>query len=163
MQTIPSIQNAKRVAISNMVRTMAQSPHSLEIYTQLNRALKEGKLSPKLRVQIALIVAQANGCEYSLVQHASRARQLGLSKEEIVASQCGRTADAKTNTALQFARNLVLRNADVAIMSLRESGFDNAEIVEIVAHVSLNSFENHFNDIAETSLDFPKLAARAAA
>jgi hypothetical protein len=47
---------------------------------------------------------------------------------------------------------------------LREAGFSQQEIVEIVAHVSLNMFENYFNMVAKTDLDFPHagLAYRAA-
>lgn len=68
-------QGAISNAISNMVRTMARSPHVVQGYGEFRRALAGGELTAKLREQIALIVAQANHCEYSLAQHAAQAEQ----------------------------------------------------------------------------------------
>ena len=75
---------------------MARSPRTLEGYLQFSRALAAGKLTPELREQIALTVAQANRCEYCITQHAAQARQFGLSSEEILAS-CDGHADVTTN------------------------------------------------------------------
>jgi AhpD family alkylhydroperoxidase len=135
-----------------MVRALAQSPHSLDGYWRLNHALAEGKLPAKLREQIALVVAHTNQCEYSLAQHVAQANQLGLSAEEIRRSRRARTRDAKTNKALSFARELAARSRDASIQSLSEAGYDQAEIVEIVANVSLNVFENHFNDVPQLAV-----------
>ncbi len=65
---------------------------------------------------------------------------------------------------LQFAYALAARTGDSSAERLREAGFSQQEIVEIVAHVSLNMFENYFNMVAKTDLDFPHagLAYRAA-
>src|SRR5215470_9618777 len=70
-------------AAPNMTRTMAQSPAALEGYLRMSRALAGGKLDPKLSQQIALTVAQANGCEYTLAAHTVFAGRLGLTGEEI--------------------------------------------------------------------------------
>ena len=38
-----------------------------------------------------------------------------------------------------------------------DAGFGDTEIVEIVAHVALNTFTNTFNRLARTPIDFPKV------
>lgn len=150
-------------SLSNMVRTMAHSGRVIEGYVQFNRTLAYGKLGPKIRERIALVVAQANQCEYSLAQHAAFARKLGMSNEEILASREGRADDVKTRTALQFARGLVSRNGSRDAADLLDAGYTDAEIVEIVAHVALNAFENYFNSAVKTDLDFPLVAQQTKA
>jgi hypothetical protein len=40
---------------------------------------------------------------------------------------------------------------------VREAGWSDAEVAEIVAHVALNVFTNYFNITAGTEIDFPKI------
>jgi hypothetical protein len=46
---------------------------------------------------------------------------------------------------------------------VRATGFGDAEIIEIVLHVAINTLTNYVNEVAETDIDFPKVAAREAA
>ncbi len=47
---------------------------------------------------------------------------------------------------------------------MRAAGFSDAEIVEIVLHVALNTLTNYVNEVAGTEIDFPAVApARRAA
>ena len=144
--------NAETGLASNMIRTMAQSPNALDGYLQFKRALAAGKLDPKLREQIALTVAQTNECEYSLMEHTRAAERLGLSDEEIVSSLGGHAATRKTAAALLFARYLA-RTGEAQATDLTGAGFTEAEIVEIVATVALNTFESYFNNVTNTDLD----------
>lgn len=55
---------------------------------------------------------------------------------------------------------------DQDVAGLREHGFTDGDIAEIVANTALNIFTNHFNHVADTVVDFPaapKLAAGACA
>lgn len=96
---------------------------------------------------------------------------MGLTYEEIQASRRARTNDRKTNAALEVVLELVMRSpqtinaAPNATHVLRDAGYGDAEIIEIVAQVGLNVFENYLNNIAHTELDFPRVGfeARAAA
>ena len=175
MQTIQPIQleNAgdatKRLLVaastetgvsSNMMKTLAQSPRVLEGYLQFSRALAGGKLDQKVREQIALAVAQANLCEYSLAYHTTIARKLGLTDNEILASREGRAADSRIEAALRFARELVAENGDSSTEELQRVGFSDGEMVDIVALVGLNVFENYFNMAARMEIDFPKVGLK---
>jgi uncharacterized peroxidase-related enzyme len=172
MQTIPPIQleeasdATKRLLATasadnglprNMIESLAQSPSVLEGYLQFSRALKGSKLHQEEREQIALAVAQANLCEYSLAYHTALARKLGLTDDHILASREGRAADRKVDAALRFARHLVAENGDCSPAELQHVGFTDREIVEIVALIALNIFENYFNMVAKTDIDLPKV------
>jgi AhpD family alkylhydroperoxidase len=69
--------------IPNMMRTMAEAPPVLEGYLALSGALGKGRLSAKLREQIALAVAEQNACEYCLAAHSLLGAKAGLAADEI--------------------------------------------------------------------------------
>lgn len=145
----------------NMMRTMAQSPAVLEGYLNLSSALGGGSLPAKLREQIALVVGEANGCEYCLSAHSAIGRMVGLSEEEILDSRRGESSEGKSGVALRFARELVLargRVSDNNLEQVRRAGFTEGEITELLANVALNLFTNYFNHLAETRIDFPAAA-----
>ena len=68
-------------------------------------------------------------------------------------------------SALRFALQLLdTRGRDAeAVHAVRAAGFDDAQIVEIVAHVALNLFTNYVNVALAVPLDFPPVALRRTA
>ena len=144
-------------AVPNMLRTMANSPQVVEGYLQFVHALQAGKLAPQLRERIALAVAQANHSEYALSQHAWQAARAGLTQQEIQQSREGDVADAKLKAALRFAQALASRHPETPVTDLRDAGYTDGEILEIVALVAVNEFEALFDRVAKTEIDFPKV------
>ena len=59
--------------------------------------------------------------------------------------------------ALRFARELVAENGDCSTEELHRVGLSDGEMVDIVALVALNIFENYFNMVARMEVDFPKV------
>jgi alkylhydroperoxidase family enzyme len=53
--------------------------------------------------------------------------------------------------------------SDADVASIRLAGYSDAEVVEIVLHVALNTLTNYVNEVAETTIDFPAVKARDAA
>ena len=53
--------------------------------------------------------------------------------------------------------------ADADIEALRAAGFDDGQIVEIIAHVALNLFTNYVNIALDVPVDFPSVKFRRAA
>ena len=150
--------------VPNITRLMANSPQVLEGYLGFTGALANGRLDPQLRERIAIAVASENSCNYCLSAHTAVGQMIGLSQEELKAAQQGQSSGEKEVVALQFATKIVrergwVSNEDVA--ALRQVGFDDGEIVEIIATVVLNIFTNYFNHIAETEIDFPLVKATA--
>lgn len=152
---------AKIGMVPNLMRTYANSPAALEAYLNFSGALGNGLLPAKLREQIALAVADANACEYCLSAHTALGKMVGLQENEIAASRQAHSSDAKIEAALQFAHQLVVKRGEVSdseVQAVRDAGYSDGEITEIVAHVALNIFTNYFNHVAQTVVDFPKVA-----
>lgn len=144
----------------NMMKTMAQSPAVLEAYLNFSGTLAHGKLNARLREQIALLSAETNACAYCASAHSIIGKSAGLTDDEIGAARRGLSNDAKTDTALKFARSIIVNRGvvgDEEVAAIKAAGYGEAEIAEIIAHVALNAFTNYFNKIAETEIDFPKV------
>ncbi len=43
--------------------------------------------------------------------------------------------------------------------AVKRAGYDDAQIVEIVLHVALNTWTNYLNEVGKTEIDFPAAAA----
>ncbi|MFO0837738.1 MAG: carboxymuconolactone decarboxylase family protein [Phycisphaerae bacterium] len=146
----------------NMMRTMAQSPAVLQGYLALSAALDASSLTPRLREQIALAVAQTNHCEYCLAAHSTIGKMVGLPETEIAAARRITSEDRKTEAALRFAQRIANQRgvvSDAEYDAVRAAGWTDAQIAEIVATVSLNELTNYFNIVAQTEVDFPRAAA----
>ncbi|MFK8068067.1 MAG: carboxymuconolactone decarboxylase family protein [Gammaproteobacteria bacterium] len=144
--------------IPNIFATMAHAPAVLEGFMGFSGALGKGKLDPVLREQIALVVAGYNGCDYCASAHTALGLSAGLSKQEILQNLVGTSSDQKTADVLSFVRLLMRdrgRVRDSEIEHLRAHRLTDEELIEIVAHVAVNTFTNYFNHLAETEIDFP--------
>lgn len=150
----------------NMMRTMANSPAVLEGYLDFDNALAGGSLSGKLREQIALAVAETNGCEYCLSAHTAIGEMVGLSRDEILSSRQSVATDKRVDAGLKFVKSILARRGDVThddIKRVKDAGYSEGEIAEIVANVALNVFTNYFNQVAQTEIDFPRVPLSSAA
>jgi uncharacterized peroxidase-related enzyme len=149
----------------NMMRSMAQSPAVLEGYLKFSESLSAGELSAKLREQIALVVAESNGCTYCLSTHSAMGQIIGMSQEEILDSRRGESCESKSLTALRFALKLVTKHGQVSdndLSQIRKGGFSEGAIVEIIANVALNLLTNYFNLVAEPEVDYPTVPSLVA-
>lgn len=150
----------------NMFRAVANSPAALRSMWGAFGALGQGSLPAKLTEQIAVAIANRNGCEYCLAAHTALGRKAGASNAEMANAQLGGSDDAPTAAALQFALAVVDRRGRIdeqEIVALREAGFDDGQLVEILAHVALNLYTNYVNNALGTPLDFPAVALKQAA
>lgn len=145
--------------IPNMTATMANSPAVLESYLNFSGALGTS-LNAKLREQIALTVAEINGCGYCAAAHSAIGKMVGLDENEILNARQSSSADEKRNAALKFAEAIVTRHgkvSDADLAAVKTAGYTDKEISEIAANVALNIFTNYFNEIAGTIVDFPSI------
>lgn len=152
--------------VPNLMKLMGHSAAALEGYLSLNSAIAKGTLYVKLRECIALAVAEHNGCDYCLSAHGYLGRVVAkMNGEEIEAARDGRSADARADAALHFARRVAEsrgRVSDAEITALRSAGFDEGSVIEIVVTVALNVLTNYVNNVAQTEIDFPKVSAKHA-
>ncbi len=144
--------------VPNLISTMAQSPAVANAYLGFSQALGDGILPARLREQISLTVGEENGCGYCLAAHTALGKKAGLDDEAVTAARQGSASDSREHAALDFAQKVVRERGNVTdahLGQLRDEGFSDGEISEIVANVALNIFTNYFNHIAQTEVDFP--------
>jgi uncharacterized peroxidase-related enzyme len=153
--------------VPNLFRLVSNSSAALEGYLGLSGALSKGALPAPTRERIALAVAEANGCDYCLSAHTYLAKNLAkLDDAEITANRNGASNDPKADAAVRFAVSVVRARGHVSdddVAAVKAAGYDDAQVIEIVQHVALNTWTNYINSVAETEIDFPVVAARKAA
>ena len=151
--------------VPNIFATMAHAPKALEGILGLNKALGGGLLPAQLREQIALTVAGYNGCDYCASAHTYLGENLaGLDSDETAANLRGESADPKTRVALRFARKLLEKRGRTTLIDLeevRDAGYSDEEIIEILTHVALNTLTNYFNEAFNVEVDFPRYVSTA--
>ena len=152
--------------VPNMFRLIANSPTGLEGYLGLNGALGKGTLEPKTRGRIALAVAEVNGCDYCLSAHTYLGKNLSkLSDAEMAANRDGGSTEEKADAAVRFAVKVAQSRGHVSeadVQAVKAAGYTDAQVIEIVLHVALNTLTNYINETLKTEIDFPVVTANAA-
>ena len=152
--------------VPNLFRLIGLSPAALEGYVGLNGALSK-TLDVKTRERIALAVADTNGCDYCLSAHSYLGLNLAkLGQAEIDLNRAGQSSDPKAAAAVRFAAKVAQTRGQVSdtdLAAVRNAGYSDGEVVEIVAHVALNVLTNFVNNVAETDIDFPVVRKAKAA
>jgi uncharacterized peroxidase-related enzyme len=148
--------------IPNTAKVLASSSAALKTWLESVRALAGGQLDPGLRERIALGVAESNECEYCLSGHAYVAKHVAhLSDGAIGESRRLSSSDPKVHAALAFAKTVLETRggvSDADVEQVRAAGYSDGEIAEIVTHVAFNVLTNYFNKVADTEIDFPRVA-----
>jgi len=151
----------------NLFRLVATSPQALEGYLALSGALAKGALPAQTCERIALAIAEINGCDYCLSAHSYLGKNLAkLDDAEIAANRSGASNDPKADAAVRFASSIARSRGhigDADFSAVKLAGYTDAQIVEIVQHVALNTWTNTFNNVFQTEIDFPVVTARKAA
>jgi uncharacterized peroxidase-related enzyme len=164
----PLLEGVKKQlgTVPNMFRLISNSPASLESYLGLSDTLNKGAPPAQTRERIALAVAEINGCNYCLSAHTYLGKNLAkLDDAEINANRNGASNDLKADAAVRFAVKVVRAHGHVTeddITAVKAAGYDNAQLIEIVLHVALNTWTNYINEVAKTDIDFPVVTARQA-
>lgn len=164
-QLLDAVQGALG-GVPNFIRVLANSPAALGAFLGLHGIAGAGALEPRTRERIALAVAEQNACQYCVSAHTAIGRKAGLDNAEMLANRAGRSADAKAEAALAFARALVENTGQVSraeFDAVRAAGHSDAEIVEIITHVALNIFTNILGKATQVEIDFPRVELRQAA
>lgn len=151
--------NKQLGTVPNLMKVLGNSPAALGGYLGLSGALGKGTLGAKTGERIALAVAEFNGCNYCLAAHSYLGKHLAkLDDAEIHANRSGGSHDAKADAAVRFAVQVVKSRGHVAeadVAAVKAAGYSDAEVIEIVVHVALNTLTNYVNEVAQTTIDFP--------
>lgn len=153
--------------VPNLFRLISNSPAALEGYLGMSGALGKGSLPAATHERIALAVAEINGCGYCLSAHTYLGKNVAkLDDAEIIANRSGASNDQKADAAVRFAAKVARLRGHVSdgdLQAVKAAGYSDAQVIEIVQHVALNTWTNYVNEVAKTVLDFPVVALREAA
>lgn len=144
--------------VINIFQNMGNSATTLKAFLGLSEAANHTSIPPKLREQIALIVGQANHCQYCLSAHTALAKGLGMADPDILKARRGESVEAKGQAILKFAKTVVEKRGNVSdqeVSSLKAAGVTDAELVEVILVIVVNMFTNYFNLITDPKIDFP--------
>ena len=86
------------------------------------------------------------------------AEQEGLSKDEVRQAQNFESDDPKRAAALRFAHDVIESRghpSDESFEEVREAGYTDEQIMEMIANVALTQFSNYMNDSIQTDVDVP--------
>jgi uncharacterized peroxidase-related enzyme len=148
--------------VPNFSRLIGNSPAALEAFSAFQEGLSK-TLDRKTRERIALVVAQVNGCDYCLSAHSYLATNFAkLSPDEIALNRKGASQDPKADAAVKFAAAVAQQRghvSDADIAAVKSAGYDDAQLVEIIALIAESIFTNYLNEVAETDIDFPVVRA----
>lgn len=150
----------------NMFATAAQAPAALEALNGFFATLSKASLGAKVGEQIAIAVAQANGCGYCLSAHTAIGKMHGVAAADLEGARRGQASDRKVAALLTLATAINQSRGhvdDATLAAARSAGVTDAEIVEVIAHVALNVFTNTLNNVSETEIDFPRVELSSAA
>jgi uncharacterized peroxidase-related enzyme len=152
--------------VPNFYAVLAQSPAALRALVAFDDAIDNGTLDAQLAEGVALLAAQFNRCEYCLAAHAAAARAAGLSPDQIIGARVGQASDRRTATALRVAKEMLENAGDVSeetLAAARNAGFDDSELVELLALLASNIFSNYLSRLARTEIDYRRVPLDAGA
>lgn len=153
----------------NMFTTLAHSSSALGFAVAGFTGFAASRLSGALREQLALTVAGINGCGYCASAHTALGKRNKIEESELSNNLYAKSADAKTQAALTFAKKVVEARGHITDQDFKAvvaAGYSESEVLDIVTIVAFNTFTNYINEVAKVEIDFPVVSieetARAA-
>ena len=148
-----------------MMASFAQSPIAFNAWATLLGSLSKA-LDVKTRDSIGLAVSEVNRCNYCLTVHSFTAEHMAkMPADEIILARKGHASDPKRDAAVQFARKVIETRGNVTdadLEAVRDAGYTDANITEIVALVAMFSLTNFFNNVFDPEKDFPAVTPAGA-
>jgi AhpD family alkylhydroperoxidase len=142
---------AKRGPLGPMIRGMANSSALLRGYLELSRAMKRSHLDRRVSERVSLAVQEWLGCDYCLEAHTAAARGVGLSDTDITLARQGTATDPKIAALVAFGQQIAVAPSEVSdahVDELRELGWRDEQIADVVGLVALNTLTGSFNLVA---------------
>ena len=150
--------------LPNFLGVLAGSPAALRAYARFRSELRHGKLTLATLERIALAVAEHYGSEPGIEMHSRAARGAGLQLDEVAAARKFSSKDPREAALLSYLHALVEGGGRPPMHlheEAREAGWDDEQILEAIAAVSLEGFTAMINVAGEIPVDGSSEASRA--
>src|SRR5436190_11479166 len=142
--------------LPNFLGVLAGSPPALRAYARFRSELRHGKLRLATLERIALAVAEHHGSEPGIAMHSRTARAAGLGLDEVALAREWDSRDEKEAALLRYLHKVVEERGRAAMHlheEAREAGWEDDEILEALAFLSLESFTALINVAGEVPVD----------
>jgi len=145
--------------VPNSLCTMARRPEILRAFSELiTQIWRTGTVPTYLKPLVAMVSSTAAGCRYCQAHEAVDARMRGVPEEKIAAVfdfERSTLFDDAERAALRFALAASAQPSAVTAEDVAElrRHWDDGQIVELLAVVSLFGFLNRWNDTMATDLE----------
>jgi len=150
--------------LPNFLGVLAGSPAALRAYARFRSELRHGRLTLPTLERIALAVADHYQSEPGIAMHSRAARGAGLALDEVALARQWSSGDEHEAALLRYLRSMVVDGGRPPIHlheEAREAGWDDEEILEAIAAVSLEGFTAMVNVAGEVPVDGSSEASRA--
>lgn len=146
--------------VPNMFKAMGNSEWTLDGFLTMNGNLGQGKLGGAIIKMVTLATSELNGCEYCVSAHTQMARNSELlTPEQSLDARRLKGTDPRSSAALVFVKEAWSTKgkvSDEALKAVRDAGFEDAEIMEILGAMALATLANYVSNVSEIDLDFPE-------
>jgi uncharacterized peroxidase-related enzyme len=146
--------------IPSSVRTMSYHPKIAKAFTNLNKAVMEcnGDVKPEFKRLIGYITSFASGCLYCQSHTILGAERFGSSEQRLKEIWNYNTSQAfskseKAALAFAFAASSVPNKVSKKLNDDLKKHWSEADIVEIMAVISLFGYLNRWNDSMGSALE----------
>jgi uncharacterized peroxidase-related enzyme len=147
--------------VPNMFKAMGNSEWTLDGFLTLNGNLGQGKLGGPLIKMVTLATSELNGCEYCVSAHTQLAKNSELlTPEQSLDARRLKGVDDRTSAALTFVKRVWETKGKVSdgdLKTVRDAGFGDAEIMEIIGVMALATLANYVSNVSQIDLDFPEV------
>jgi len=157
-ESLPILKGASAGAgqLPNFIGALAGSPAALRAYVRFRGELRHGRLAKPTIERIGLAVAEHYRSKPGIQQHLRTARLAGLGIDEVAKAREWESGDAREAALLKYLAPLLVDRARAPQHlheEAREAGWEDAELLEAIAVLSLESFTAMINVAGEIPVD----------
>ncbi len=158
-KSVPILDSTEKAFgfIPNLVAVLAESPAGVKGYRTLMGIFDESSLTPTERQVVLLAVSRYNECHYCIAAHTVIAEMQNVSQQIIDAIRNDLPiADHKLEALRVFTTKVVDKRGWVSkedIQAFLDSSYTRQQLIEVIMGVSLKTFSNYLNHIAEIPVD----------
>ena len=150
--------------LPNFLGVLAGSPAALRAYARFRSELRHGRLTLPTLERIALAVAEHYQSAPGIAMHSRAARGVGLALDEVALARQFNSNDVREAALLRYLQALLDERGRAPMYlheEAREAGWDDEEILEAIAALTLEGFTAMINVAGEVPVDGSKEASRA--
>jgi alkylhydroperoxidase family enzyme len=142
--------------LPNFIGVLAGSPAALRAYARFRSELRHGSLQLPTLERISLALAEHYESKPGIALHSRTARQAGLGLDEIALAREWDSRDEREAALLRYLKPLVTTQSQPKMHlheEAREAGWEDEQILEAIAFVTLESFTAMVNVAGEVPVD----------